>query len=150
MAADTSQRARRPNPPPDLSQNPPALRAEVLRWQIGTSLGFVHLRVGNCRSREDVVGIATRCGSMLRTGSVVAKLVAVDFGTLMFTMERGRDIPEVIPSSGWSPYSTMSAAWPSTATRPSATTMAADGKWSGQTDVIPSPSNLVCALYCLL
>jgi hypothetical protein len=41
------------------------------------------------------MGIATRCGSGLRTGSVVAKLMAIDFGTLMFTMERGRDIPEV-------------------------------------------------------
>jgi hypothetical protein len=89
MAAGTSQRARRPNPPPDLSRNPPALRVELLRWQIGTSLGFVHLRVGNRRSREDVMGIATRCGSVLRTGSVVVKLVAVDFGTLMFTMNEG-------------------------------------------------------------
>jgi hypothetical protein len=41
------------------------------------------------------VGIATRWSNVLRTGSVDAKFVAVNFGTLMFTMERGRDILEV-------------------------------------------------------
>jgi len=42
-----------------------------------------------------VAGIATRWSNVVRTGSVEAKFVAVDFGTLMFTMERGRDILEV-------------------------------------------------------
>lgn len=41
------------------------------------------------------MGIATRWSNVLRTGSVEAKFVAVDFGTLMFTMERGHDILEV-------------------------------------------------------
>ena len=41
------------------------------------------------------MGIATRWSNVLRTGSVDAKFVAVNFGTLMFTMERGRDILEV-------------------------------------------------------
>jgi hypothetical protein len=86
-----------PNPPPpDLSRmDPAALRAEVLRGQTGPSLGFVKLRLGVRRSQEDVMGIATRWSSVLRTGSVPAKFVAVDFGTLMFTMERGRDLLEV-------------------------------------------------------
>jgi len=48
-----------------------------------------------------VVGIATRWSNVLRTGSVEAKFVAVDFGTLMFTMERGRDILEVGASFLW-------------------------------------------------
>lgn len=43
------------------------------------------------------MGIATRWSNVLRTGSVETKFVAVDFGTLMFTMEKGRDILEV----GW-------------------------------------------------
>jgi hypothetical protein len=47
------------------------------------------------------VGIATRWSNVLRTGSVEAKFVAVDFGTLMFTMERGRDILEVGASFLW-------------------------------------------------
>ena len=51
--------------------------------------------------QEDVVGIATRWSNVLRTGSVEAKFVAVDFGTLMFTMERGRDILEVGASFLW-------------------------------------------------
>ncbi|CAM0871435.1 unnamed protein product [Alopecurus aequalis] len=83
-------------PPPDLSRmDPAALRAELLRGQTGPSLGFVKLRLGVRRSREDVVGIATRWSGVLRTGAVAAKFVAVDFGTLMFTMERGRDVDEL-------------------------------------------------------
>ncbi|XP_020197863.1 uncharacterized protein [Aegilops tauschii subsp. strangulata] len=83
-------------PPPDLSRmDPAALRAEILRGHGGPSLGFVKLRPGVRRSREEVAGIATRWSNVLRTGSVAAKFVAVDFGTLMFTMERGRDMREL-------------------------------------------------------
>lgn len=83
-------------PPPDLSRmDPAALRAEILRGHGGPSLGFVKLRPGVRRTREGVMGIATRWTNVLRTGSVAAKFVAVDFGTLMFTMERGRDMLEV-------------------------------------------------------
>jgi hypothetical protein len=88
--------AAKRDPPPDLSRmDPAALRAELLRGQTGPSLGFVKLRLGVRRSQEDVMRIATRWSSVLRTGSVAAKFVGVDFGTLMFTMERGRDIIEV-------------------------------------------------------
>ncbi|KAE8781589.1 hypothetical protein D1007_45110 [Hordeum vulgare] len=83
-------------PPPDLSRmDPAALRAEILRGHGGPSLGFVKLRPGVRRSREEVAGVATRWSNVLRTGSVAAKFVAVDFGTLMFTMERGRDMREL-------------------------------------------------------
>ncbi|CAL4912577.1 unnamed protein product [Urochloa decumbens] len=83
-------------PPPDLSRmDPDALQAELLRGQTGPSFGFVKLRPGTPRSREDVMGIATRWTNVLRTGSVEAKFVAVDFGTLMFTMEKGRDVLEL-------------------------------------------------------
>ncbi|CAN6302296.1 unnamed protein product [Urochloa humidicola] len=89
-------RGRGDGPPPDLSRmDQDALQAELLRGQTGPSFGFVKLRPGTPRSREDVVGIATRWSNVLRTGSVEAKFVAVDFGTLMFTMERGRDILEL-------------------------------------------------------
>ena len=47
------------------------------------------------------MGIATRWSNVLRTGSVDAKFVVVNFGTLMFTMERGRDILEVGASFLW-------------------------------------------------
>lgn len=43
------------------------------------------------------MGIATRWSNVLRTGSVDARFTAVNFVTLMFTMERGRDILEVSP-----------------------------------------------------
>ncbi|KAL5218816.1 hypothetical protein ABZP36_019500 [Zizania latifolia] len=83
-------------PPPDLSRMDPAtLQAELLRRHTGPSFGFVKLRVGVPRSREGVVGIATRWSNVLRTGSVAAKFVAVDFGTLMFTLDRGQDILEL-------------------------------------------------------
>ncbi|VAH97789.1 unnamed protein product [Triticum turgidum subsp. durum] len=83
-------------PPPDLSRmDPAALRAEILRGHGGPSLGFVKLRPGVRRTREEVAGIATRWSNVLRTGSVAAKFVAVDLGTLMFTMERGRDMREL-------------------------------------------------------
>ena len=83
-------------PPPDLSRmDPAALRAEILRGHGGPSLGFVKLRPGGGRAREEVAGIATRWSNVLRTGSVAAKFVAVDLGTLMFTMERGRDMREL-------------------------------------------------------
>ncbi|CAL4937637.1 unnamed protein product [Urochloa decumbens] len=89
-------RGRGDGPPPDLSRmDPDALQAELLRGQTGPSFGFVKLRPGTPRSREDVMGIATRWTNVLRTGSVEAKFVAVDFGTLMFTMEKGRDILEL-------------------------------------------------------
>ncbi|RCV46548.1 hypothetical protein SETIT_9G540400v2 [Setaria italica] len=58
-------------PPPDLSRmDPAALQAELLRGQTGPSFGFVKLRPGTPRSREDVVGIATRWSNVLRTGSL--------------------------------------------------------------------------------
>uniref|UniRef100_J3LK06 Uncharacterized protein n=1 Tax=Oryza brachyantha TaxID=4533 RepID=J3LK06_ORYBR len=47
------------------------------------------------RDVDEVFGIATRWTNVLRTGSVAAKFVAVDFGTLMFTMDRGQDIAEL-------------------------------------------------------
>ncbi|AQL09565.1 hypothetical protein ZEAMMB73_Zm00001d048396 [Zea mays] len=83
-------------PPPDLSRmDPAALQAELLRGQTGPSFGFVKLRPGTTRSREHVVGIARRWSNVLRTGSVDARFTAVNFVTLMFTMERGRDILEL-------------------------------------------------------
>uniref|UniRef100_A0A0E0K8T0 Mesoderm development candidate 2 n=1 Tax=Oryza punctata TaxID=4537 RepID=A0A0E0K8T0_ORYPU len=83
-------------PPPDLSRmDPAALQAELLRRHAGPSFGFVKLRLGVRRSQEEVMGIATRWTNVLRTGSVAAKFVAVDFGTFMFTMDRGQNVLEV-------------------------------------------------------
>ncbi|XP_015690577.1 uncharacterized protein LOC102704957 [Oryza brachyantha] len=88
--------ARDDGPPPDLSRmDPAALQAELLRRHAGPSFGFVKLRLGVRRSQDEVFGIATRWTNVLRTGSVAAKFVAVDFGTLMFTMDRGQDIAEL-------------------------------------------------------
>nr|AAN87732.1 Unknown protein [Oryza sativa Japonica Group]ABF93988.1 expressed protein [Oryza sativa Japonica Group] len=86
--------------PPDLAgMDPAALQAELLRRHAGPSFGFVKLRLGVRRSQEEVMGIATRWTNVLRTGSVAAKFVAVDFGTLMFTMDTGQDILE--SSDNW-------------------------------------------------
>ncbi|KAF0913763.1 hypothetical protein E2562_024629 [Oryza meyeriana var. granulata] len=88
--------ARDDGPQPDLSgMDPAALQAELLRRHAGPSFGFVKLRLGVRRSQEEVMGIATRWSNVLRTGAVAAKFVAVDFGTLMFTMDRGQDILEL-------------------------------------------------------
>uniref|UniRef100_A0A0D9Z232 Mesoderm development candidate 2 n=1 Tax=Oryza glumipatula TaxID=40148 RepID=A0A0D9Z232_9ORYZ len=96
----TAAPPRDDGPPPDLAgMDPAALQAELLRRHAGPSFGFVKLRLGVRRSQEEVMGIATRWTNVLRTGSVAAKFVAVDFGTLMFTMDRGQDILE--SSDNW-------------------------------------------------
>lgn len=63
----------------------------IRRW----FLPFLPIKNLKFFSQEEVMGIATRWTNVLRTGSVAAKFVAVDFGTLMFTMDRGQDILEV-------------------------------------------------------
>ncbi|XP_073009091.1 uncharacterized protein [Typha latifolia] len=82
--------------PPDFSRmNPDEIQAELMRRHTGPSYGFVKLRLGVSRSREEVPVIAMKWSKVLRTGSVEAKFMAVDQSTIMFTMERGQDILEL-------------------------------------------------------
>jgi hypothetical protein len=66
-----------------------------VRVLVAGSRSFAHgVKILNL-FQEDVMVIAARWSNVLRTGSVETKFVAVDFGTLMFTMEKGRDVLEV-------------------------------------------------------
>ncbi|GJN30304.1 hypothetical protein PR202_gb18598 [Eleusine coracana subsp. coracana] len=71
------------------SQLPVIVRFVVCPWHCAHGITIP------CFLQEDVMAIATRWSNVLRTGSVETKFVAVDFGTLMFTMERGRDVLEL-------------------------------------------------------
>ncbi|XP_010918744.2 uncharacterized protein [Elaeis guineensis] len=85
-----------PPPPPDFSRmNPAEIQAEMMKLHTGPSYGFVKLRPGTGRTREDVPQIAMRWSKVLRTGSIEAKFMAVDLSTIMFTMERGQDLEEL-------------------------------------------------------
>ncbi|KAG1354870.1 LDLR chaperone MESD [Cocos nucifera] len=85
-----------PPPPPDFSRmNPAEIQAEMMKLHTGPSYGFVKLRPGTGRTREDVPQIAMRWSKVLRTGSIEAKFMAVDLSTIMFTMVRGQDLEEL-------------------------------------------------------
>ncbi|KAJ8506120.1 hypothetical protein OPV22_007006 [Ensete ventricosum] len=92
------QKTTKPDLPPllDFSRmNPLEIQAEMMKRHTGPSLGFVKLRSGVPRYREDVPAIAMRWSKVLRTGSVEVKFMAVDLNTIMFTMERGQDLEEL-------------------------------------------------------
>ncbi|KAJ0970269.1 hypothetical protein J5N97_023146 [Dioscorea zingiberensis] len=83
-------------PPIDFSKmSPEEIQAEISRSQTGPSFGFVKLRLGVTRSREDVPLIAMKWSKIVRTGSIEAKFMAVDQNTIMFTMEKGQDTEEL-------------------------------------------------------
>ncbi|PIA49298.1 hypothetical protein AQUCO_01300269v1 [Aquilegia coerulea] len=84
--------------PPNMDPNmdPVTLQAEMMKRHQGPSFGFVKLRFGVKRSPDMVGEIAMKWTKVLKTGSIEAKFVAVDLSTLMFTMERGKDITELI------------------------------------------------------
>ncbi|XP_020581056.1 uncharacterized protein LOC110025112 isoform X2 [Phalaenopsis equestris] len=82
-------------PPPDFSKmNPAEIQDEMMKRHTGPAYGFVKLRSGAARSRDDVPVIAMRWSNLIKTGSVEARFMAVDRHTIMFTMERGQDLKE--------------------------------------------------------
>ncbi|KAL0920523.1 hypothetical protein M5K25_009664 [Dendrobium thyrsiflorum] len=82
-------------PPPDFSKmNPAEIQTEMMKRHTGPAYGFVKLRPGAARSRDDVPVIAMRWSNLIKTGSVQARFMAVDQHTIMFTMERGQDLKE--------------------------------------------------------
>ncbi|PKA56474.1 hypothetical protein AXF42_Ash015247 [Apostasia shenzhenica] len=82
-------------PPPDFSKmNHSEIQAEMMKHHTGPAFGFVKLRPGAVRSREDVPVIAMKWSNVIRTGSIEARFMAVDRNTIMFTMERGQDLEE--------------------------------------------------------
>ncbi|XP_039138510.1 uncharacterized protein LOC120275857 [Dioscorea cayenensis subsp. rotundata] len=83
-------------PPVDFSKmSLEEMQAEISRSQTGPSFGFVKLRLGVTRSREDVPLIAMKWSKILRTGSIEGKFMAVDKNTIMFSMEKGQDTKEL-------------------------------------------------------
>ncbi|XP_038902444.1 uncharacterized protein LOC120089088 [Benincasa hispida] len=83
-------------PPADLSNMEfQEIQAEMTNRHFGPTMGFVKLRLGVRRTPDMVAEIAMQWTKVLKTGSVEAKFMAVDLNTLMFTMERGRDLNEL-------------------------------------------------------
>ncbi|KAF5177595.1 LDL receptor wingless signaling/trafficking chaperone [Thalictrum thalictroides] len=80
----------------DPNMDPVTLQAEMMKRHQGPSFGFVKLRFGVKRSPDKVGEIAMKWTKVLKTGSIEANFVAVDLTTLMFTMQRGKDITELI------------------------------------------------------
>ncbi|KAK9183087.1 hypothetical protein WN944_026236 [Citrus x changshan-huyou] len=70
----------------------PQMQEEMLKLQCGPVFGFVKLRLGSTpRSVAEVMEIATKWWSkVLKTGSIEVKFMAIDFVTIMFTLQRGK------------------------------------------------------------
>jgi len=84
------------DPPPDMTgMDPSQIQSEMLKRHIGPSFGFVKLRLGVPRTRDEVIQVAKMWTNVLRTGSIEAKFSAVDVNTVMFTMEKGQDTVEL-------------------------------------------------------
>ncbi|KAL9435129.1 hypothetical protein AB3S75_021402 [Citrus x aurantiifolia] len=84
--------------PPKLdfdSMNIPQMQEEMLKRQFGPVFGFVKLRLGTPRSVAEVMEIATKWSKVLKTGSIEVKFMAIDFVTIMFTLQRGQDVLEL-------------------------------------------------------
>ncbi|XP_078173677.1 LDL receptor wingless signaling/trafficking chaperone [Carex rostrata] len=82
-------------PPPDFSKMDPSKIQELMKQHTGPSYGFVKLKFGVSRSKEDVQNIATKWSKMLKAGSIDVRFMAVDLKTFMFTMEKGQDLEEL-------------------------------------------------------
>lgn len=82
--------------PTDLSKMAMSeIQAELAKRQSGPAFGFVKLRLGVKRTPDMVSAIAMKWTKVLKTGGVEAKFMGVDLSTIMFTMERGRDVSEL-------------------------------------------------------
>ncbi|MCO5580511.1 hypothetical protein L7F22_034379 [Adiantum nelumboides] len=82
-------------PPDDLSSlSPLQIQEEMLKRHMGTAMGFVKLRLGVQRSKDEITSIAEKWTKLLRTGSISAKIMAVDVNTIMFIIEDGQSIAE--------------------------------------------------------
>ncbi|KAH9681465.1 hypothetical protein KPL71_026989 [Citrus sinensis] len=70
----------------------PQMQEEMLKLQCGPVFGFVKLRLCSTpRSVAEVMEIATKWWSkVLKTGSIEVKFMAIDFVTIMFTLQRGK------------------------------------------------------------
>jgi hypothetical protein len=84
------------NPPPEFDgKDLDKYQEEMLDRQMGTSMGFVKLRLGVSRKPEEAGLIARKWTDLLKTGSIQAKIYAVDRSTIMFVIERGQETKEV-------------------------------------------------------
>ncbi|KAJ4777268.1 LDLR chaperone MESD [Rhynchospora pubera] len=83
-------------PPPDFANmDPSRIQEELMKRHSGPSYGFVKLRFGVSRTKDDIQNIAIKWSKMLKAGAVDVRFMAVDLNTFMFTMERGQDVEEV-------------------------------------------------------
>lgn len=94
----TKQSADPYGPPPDPPEDPEEMeeyQLEMMKRATGPSMGFVKLRLGVQRTAEEVTKIAEKWTDLLKTGSISAKIYAVDRATIMFVLPFGQDTTEV-------------------------------------------------------
>ncbi|KAF7826069.1 putative mesoderm development candidate 2 [Senna tora] len=83
-------------PPQDLSKmDMSQIQAEMAKHQSGPVVGFVKLNFGVRRTPEMVGNIAKKWTEIMRTGAIGARFMGVDLNTVMFNMERGKDVEEL-------------------------------------------------------
>ncbi|KAI4355096.1 hypothetical protein L6164_003901 [Bauhinia variegata] len=83
-------------PPSDLSKmDMSQIQAEMMKRQTGPVIGFVKLRLGVRRTPDEVAEIAMKWTQVLRAGALGVRFMGVDTSTVMFNMEKGRDVEEL-------------------------------------------------------
>ncbi|KAG5626701.1 hypothetical protein H5410_011919 [Solanum commersonii] len=83
-------------PPNDVEKMSPSdIQSEMMRRVLGPVFGFVKLRLGTRRTPEMVTHVAKRWVNLARSEGMETKFIGVDWTTIMFTMEKGRDTTEL-------------------------------------------------------
>ncbi|BBN01875.1 LRP chaperone MESD [Marchantia polymorpha subsp. ruderalis] len=85
------------DPPPDFQDGMDLgkYQREMIKRQFGPSMGFAKLRIDVPRELEEAPRLARTWTELLKTGSIDAKVIAVDKNTIMFTIPDGQDSLEV-------------------------------------------------------
>ncbi|TMW92698.1 hypothetical protein EJD97_012675, partial [Solanum chilense] len=76
-------------------RSPSDIQSEMMRRVLGPVFGFVKLRLGTRRTPEMVTHVAKRWVNLARSEGMDTKFIGVDWTTIMFTMEKGRDTTEL-------------------------------------------------------
>ncbi|GAB2232167.1 hypothetical protein Droror1_Dr00011194 [Drosera rotundifolia] len=73
------------------------IAAEMARRNvgIGSAVGFVKLRFGVGRTPESVSEMAVKWTRLLKLGGIEIKFMGIDLSTIMFTLQRPKDVEEL-------------------------------------------------------
>ncbi|KAL0008344.1 hypothetical protein SO802_009846 [Lithocarpus litseifolius] len=71
------------------------IQAEMMNPHSGSSIGLVKLRFRSPPTEDMVADTAMKWTKVLKTGGIGARLMGIDLGTILFTIERGQDTTEL-------------------------------------------------------